>query len=264
MRGKIGNRLIDSLIPKEKPFQVHDIEVRGFILRVQPSGEMTYYFEYRRPDGRKTRLKLGKHGAINAYQARDRAKEIMGEVVGGADPSETGADRVPTLKEFLEENYDAWAATHLKAGASYSKRIRVAFHFLLDLPLNDPKLPWLVEKWKNQRLKEGTKKLTINRDLCTIEGALSFGVKNPEQSGIKIHPLASVKMLKVATDEGERVRYLNQVDQEEETRLFEVLIRREVQSRLARRSANEWRTVRGYELYPDLGDTPFSLMASIL
>ncbi len=41
MRGKIGNRLIDSLIPKEKPFQVHDIEVRGFILRVQPSGEMT-------------------------------------------------------------------------------------------------------------------------------------------------------------------------------------------------------------------------------
>ena len=52
--------------------------------------------------------------------------------MGGADPSETGADRVPTLKEFLEENYDAWAATHLKAGASYSKRIRVAFHFLLD------------------------------------------------------------------------------------------------------------------------------------
>jgi integrase len=257
MRSKIGTRLIDSLVPQIKPFQVHDTEVRGFILRVQPSGEMTYYFEYRRLDGRKNRVKLGKHGAINPFQARDRAKEVSSEVVRGIDPKEGAKLRVPTLKEFLEKNYDPWAATHLKAGATYSKRIRAAFKFLLDLPLDDPKLPWLVEKWKNQRLKDGTKKLTINRDLCTIKGALSFGVKNPEQSGINIHPLAGVKMLKVATDEGERVRYLNQVDQIEESRLFTALHKRETDAKSGRKSGNEWRKVRGYELYPDLESTPF-------
>ena len=51
MEAKIGNRLVESINPQERPYQIHDTEIRGFLLRVQPSGVMTYYYEYRLPSG---------------------------------------------------------------------------------------------------------------------------------------------------------------------------------------------------------------------
>jgi len=46
MKAKITKRTLQSLVPKEKPYEFVDTELAGFILRVQPAGSMTYYVSY--------------------------------------------------------------------------------------------------------------------------------------------------------------------------------------------------------------------------
>ena len=48
MKKKLTNAAVKALTPLDKPFEVHDTEVKGFLLRVQPSGTMTYYLSYRK------------------------------------------------------------------------------------------------------------------------------------------------------------------------------------------------------------------------
>ena len=43
MRAKLSTRSIQTLRPGGKPFEVVDVDLKGFLLRVQPSGAMTYY-----------------------------------------------------------------------------------------------------------------------------------------------------------------------------------------------------------------------------
>jgi hypothetical protein len=56
MQALIGSTLVKQLQPGAKPFEVRDTRVKGFLLRVQPSGAMTYYAEY----GRGKRIALGR------------------------------------------------------------------------------------------------------------------------------------------------------------------------------------------------------------
>jgi hypothetical protein len=66
MKVNITNRLITSLKPKGKPFEVRDTQLKGLLLRVQPSGTMTYYMEYQRGK----RVKLGRADAMTPFQAK--------------------------------------------------------------------------------------------------------------------------------------------------------------------------------------------------
>ncbi|MGH8654818.1 MAG: hypothetical protein ACREYE_22840 [Gammaproteobacteria bacterium] len=50
MRAPINQRLLTSLKAQPRPYEVHDVKVKGFILRVQPSGVLTYIVEYGRAD----------------------------------------------------------------------------------------------------------------------------------------------------------------------------------------------------------------------
>ena len=85
MQAKLTARHITSLQPKEVPYEVVDPEVKGFLLRVQPSGVMTYYFSYRTQEGRRARYRIGRKGSISPAQARDEARRLSARVVGGED-----------------------------------------------------------------------------------------------------------------------------------------------------------------------------------
>lgn len=253
MEGRLGGRLIASLKPREKPYQVHDTDIHGFILRIQPSGVMTYYFEYRLPSGLRNRVKIEKHGKITVEQARDRVKEIAADLVKGIDPKAAKKEnRVVTLGAFIDHLYSPWAESHLRSGPSNVKRLRSRFAHLLDLSLDDPKLPWLLEKWKTQRLKEEVSKLTINRDLTVLKGAFAYAVKHSAETGLTRNPLSDVRLFKVSDEESERIRYLNQNAPDEELRLLKAIDEREEEIRQARCSANLWREQRGYEKFPSL------------
>ena len=85
MQAKLSARTIQALSPSECPYEVVDTDLKGFLLRMQPSGAMTYYFSYRNGSGRRSRYRIGKHGALSPAQARDQAILLAARVVAGED-----------------------------------------------------------------------------------------------------------------------------------------------------------------------------------
>ena len=47
----ITQDFVRTLKPRQKPYEVRDPRLKGFLLRVQPTGVMTYYAEYGRGKG---------------------------------------------------------------------------------------------------------------------------------------------------------------------------------------------------------------------
>jgi len=64
-----------------------DSELKGFGIRVFPSGQKTFVVKFRTRAGRQRWLKIGTFGALTPEQARERAKLELAKVVDGADPA---------------------------------------------------------------------------------------------------------------------------------------------------------------------------------
>jgi len=54
---------------------------------VKPSGVCTYIVQYRNAHGRTRRHALGRHGALTPDAARKLARQVLGQIAGGADPA---------------------------------------------------------------------------------------------------------------------------------------------------------------------------------
>lgn len=105
---KLTKRSVDGLTPKAESYFVWDSEIKGFGVRVMPSGAKTYQVQYRK-GGRTRRASLGRHGNITAEIARAKAKELMGEVAKGENPVEEIAQhrRAPTVAALCERFFEA-------------------------------------------------------------------------------------------------------------------------------------------------------------
>jgi len=243
MRDKINNRLVAKAQPKDKPFEVADVDLPGFLLRVQPSGVMNYYARYRLPDGKQTRLRLGSASTLTPAQARDKARRVLADVTMGEDPAAAKRRaKAHTLRTFVEEVYGPWLVANRKRGAETAQVIVAAFPELLDKKLEDIN-GWHVERWRRELLKKGRSRSTANRYLAYLRGLFSRAV---EWDFLAEHPLRKVKQHR---EDASRVRYLSD---DEEQRLMAALDTREERIRAERDSANAWRHQRGYEEFPDL------------
>lgn len=257
MQGKITESSVKKLEASDKPYELVDMQLRGFLLRVQPSGVKTYYFAYRNSAGKRVRIKIGKVGAISVAQARDLAEKHSAAVVQGKDVQSSKkeekkkaaelADR--TLDKFLEKHYGPWAVLNRKTGQKTIDTIKRNFSDLFSKPLHEISL-LSVERWRTDRLKAGVKAATINRDVTTLRGLLTKAV---EWEVLEIHPLRKLKPLQV--DSSPKVRYLSA---EEETRLLGALKAREEGIRAARDRGNRFRQERGYELLPSLREVVYA------
>ena len=86
--GKITKRAVDALQPVSgRDVFIWDSELRGFGVRVKPSGVRTFLIQYRNVEGRTRRLVLGQYGALTPENARDLAREKLAGVAKGEDPS---------------------------------------------------------------------------------------------------------------------------------------------------------------------------------
>jgi hypothetical protein len=79
---KLTKRTIDALRPKSTCYFVWNSVVVGFGVRVLPSGTKTYQVQYRK-GCRTRRSSLGRVGVVALAQARDHAREMLGQVAGG-------------------------------------------------------------------------------------------------------------------------------------------------------------------------------------
>lgn len=250
MRAKLTTRTIAQLAPREKPYDVRDATLAGFLLRVQPSGHRSWFFQYRGPEGRQTRLKLGDSPGLSPEGARAVALERATEVSKGVDlvarkraARDAGQRaRHRALRAFLDDRYEPWATTHLKSAAFQLARIRSDFADWLDRPMTDLNA-FAVEGMRQRWKREGMKPRSINRDVQRLQSVLSRAV---EWRVLDSHPLAGLKPMKA--DKTGRVRFLSPGEEES---LRRALGEREDRLRQARIRFNTWRVARGKQPLPE-------------
>lgn len=228
----ISNSFIKTIQPRSAKYDVRDSKLIGFLVRVYPSGRMSYVVQYQRGK----RITIGPVGVLTPAQARERATQILADVSRGVDIQSKKRGGIPTLSQFLQREYQQWVDSHQSETTRTVQKIRSAFSNFLATPLDQITL-YKAEQWRSKRLKVLTP-ASINRDLGALKALLnracSWGV-------IKENPLSVLKPLKV--DSVGVIRYLTD---EEEMRLFNALENREDRMKAARDSANQWRKARGY------------------
>lgn len=245
MQALISNTLLKKLRANEKPFEVRDTRLKGFILRVQPTGTMSYIAEY----ARGKRITIGRADRITSAQARDKAREVLAGACLGQDPQKPKPDPYD-LRTYLEEVYEPWMEAHYpKSGLSQTRRIESSFTDLLDVGL-EVITPRMIQEYRSKRLKAGVSPKTVNRDVSALKAAVGRAF---EWEIIEKHPLRKIKPLE--EDKNEPVRYLTN---DEETRLRKALDKREERIRQARDRANQWRRERGLELLKNLRSVTFA------
>jgi hypothetical protein len=108
-RTKLTKRTVDGAVPAGGRYFLWDLEVKGFGLKVEPSGIKTYFVRYR-PRGLgqsapKRFVTLGRHGPLTADEARKQAQILIGQVAVGQDPAGAIADskQSKTFKEIADK-----------------------------------------------------------------------------------------------------------------------------------------------------------------
>ena len=109
---KITKRFVDTISPPIKATIHFDSELKGFGIRVMPTGVASYIVEYRSGGGgrgaNKKRMVIGRLGELTPDQARKLAQDKLAEVRKGGDPL---ADRQTKRKEIkLKELIEQWDA----------------------------------------------------------------------------------------------------------------------------------------------------------
>jgi len=85
---KITKRQVDAATAGDRDLFLWDNEVKGFGLKITPQGRKVYLVQYRINGGPTRRYTIGMHGAPwTPDAARNRAKELLGLVAKGEDPS---------------------------------------------------------------------------------------------------------------------------------------------------------------------------------
>lgn len=134
MKAKINNSLIKKLSPADKEYEVHDTDLKGFVIRVFPSGTMRYICQYQRA----RKINIGTVGIITPAQAREKAVEILNDFNKGIDPTaKRGSNKPKTLQEFMENEYEAWVLSHHKRGHKTLASLTRCFNQLFSKPLAD-------------------------------------------------------------------------------------------------------------------------------
>lgn len=249
MRANITTEFIRKL--PTGPIDIWDEKLTGFVVRVRPSGKASYLAAIARGCWHT----IGTTDELTPSAARETARGLLGEAAKqrafGKNPiterkRARAVTRSPTLAVFIRDHFEPWALEHQKRGAEATQRLRTAFADLQGVKLADI-TPWMVEKWRTERLKgengRRPKPATVNSYLTTLKTALAKAVA---WNLLTSHPLSTVKAIQ--TDKNSRVRYLSA---DEEKRLRAALVKRDEARKERRARANKWRRERGYELWPD-------------
>ena len=80
----LTNRLVAELKPDIKPYDIRDISLKGFYLRIYPGGAKTYHCECKRGKP----ITIGRSDRLAANQTRDQARIFLAEIIKGVDPQE--------------------------------------------------------------------------------------------------------------------------------------------------------------------------------
>ena len=144
---RLTERAVRAAKPRKRNYELTCSELRGFLLRVLPSGKKVYYVRFRR-DGKDARERIGLARDVEFGEALERARDILfaarqneqarraeldgddqgeryhPEPVGRYAPHRRSRARVPTLREFVPR----YLAQHVDARLKPSTRAMYRHH----------------------------------------------------------------------------------------------------------------------------------------
>lgn len=128
---KLTKRTVDAL-PKspDRELFVWDSELKGFGIRIKPSGVSTWIIQYRNEHGQTRRLALGKVGTLTPNEARVRARDQLAGVAKGGDPS---GDRRKAKDAVTVAELCDWYIEQARNGALLGKQGRRIKSSTLDM-----------------------------------------------------------------------------------------------------------------------------------
>ena len=129
---RLSKRTVDALEPRDKAYVSFDEDVKGFGVRVMPSGCKTFVLEYRPGAGgrgiAKRRLTLGRSGSMTVEQARKAALDAWAQIRLGADPqaAKAGQRAAPSVSDLIDAFLGGHVGTKLKPGTAAGYKIALA------------------------------------------------------------------------------------------------------------------------------------------
>ena len=115
---RITKSVVDKVMPGDRDVFIWDRELKGFGVRVWPSGRKTFVAKYRVGGGREgttRRFTIGTYGTLTVDEARAAARQLLAASSQGADPAgERMAKRRELTVAALLDLFAAEGTDHLK------------------------------------------------------------------------------------------------------------------------------------------------------
>ena len=216
---RLTKRAIAAIVPDATRDKcIWDDEVRGFGLRIKPTGVRSFIVQYRNSSRVSRRLTLGKVGVLTVEEARTLAKRALADVIKGGDPAEKRSEeRKAMIVRQLCHAYVEAAEKGLilgkqgrekKPSTLYVDRGRIVRHILPLLgnrPVRDLTAPDIVRFMRSVaagktagNVKTGFRgrsiikggRGTASRTVGLLGGILSFAVS---EGVISVNPARGIK-----------------------------------------------------------------------
>jgi integrase len=210
---KISRRSVSSLpAPEGAAATYYDADLKGFGLRLMPSGARSWILEFRPGAGgrgvAKRRMKIGSAETLTPEEARESARKLLARVAMGEDPAgdRNGERASETLSDLLE--------AYLGEVVRTKRRPRTAV--LFDGYVDNHIAPVLGARRANAVTRSDVVKLhllvgekhpvTANRLMTVLNAAFAFGVRSGRLPKDHANPVRGIEKFR----EQGRERYLSE------------------------------------------------------
>ncbi len=132
VRKKINKRVVDGLQPTTTEQIVWDTELKGFGLKVMPSGRKVYFLYYRTTAGKQRKPTIGVHGEVTPDQARSMARQWLANAAMGGDVSgeRRSARQAETVADLSKRYLAEYAQVHKKRRSIATDRANIDNHVI--------------------------------------------------------------------------------------------------------------------------------------
>ena len=120
---RLNQHRVDALKPRKAAYDVRDRDLKGFGVRVLPSGAKRYFI-HSQHDGQRVWKIVGDAGSIATDEARSRARTLVAAIRKGDDDSAAAPPDTPfeTVAEEVFRRYARnWKPSTLKVNRGYYK-----------------------------------------------------------------------------------------------------------------------------------------------
>ena len=121
---RLSERRVGALKPRKSAYDIRDRELKGFGVRILPSGAKRY-FVHSQHNGRRVWKSLGQTESISVDEARDRARTLLAAIRNGNDDQAAAPPDTPfeTVGDEVFRRYARnWKPSTLKVNRGYYRK----------------------------------------------------------------------------------------------------------------------------------------------